>query len=542
MSTTDLFTAMKFDSLPEDFPSPFDVTPHAAAQQAAESLQLRLKEKSLPGHCFDEAEGGKMFGVLVVKTLCGKTGYLAAYSGMLGGQWRNKGFVPPVFDESGRDNVLHHGEREVTQLSRQIQQLENNADYLQAKLKIEAYRRGSEQQLDSLKKLHQDRKQKRHDLRQLPAVSEKQIEELANQSREDKYELKLLKAQIQSGVDNLHAELQQHQLKLESAKKTRKKVSAKLQRQLFDGYQLKCADGATITMTELFEEALPSSGAGDCAATKLIHYANYFNLLPLAVAEFWWGASPPGALRKHGHYYPSCRSRCRKLLPTLLKGLSVTVPLHEQPVSFAVEVPKTLYEDEDIVVVDKPAGLLSVPGKVLTDSVEQRLKTRYPEVGGVMLLHRLDQATSGVMIAAKNPATYKSLQHQFEGRTVSKMYIAVLDGVLAQDEGEITLPLRIDYYDRPRQIVCHERGKKSLTRYTVISRDSMTTRVAFYPHTGRTHQLRVHAAHPEGLDLAILGDELYGRSSQRMYLHAAQLTITHPLKNVRMNFESDPGF
>ena len=542
MSNTDLFVAMKFDSLPEEFPSPFDVTPHAAAQQAAESLKLRLKELYLPQHCFDEVDGGKMFGVLVVKTVNGKTGYLAAYSGMLGGQWCNSGFVPPVFDETSRDKLLHCGENEIAKLGRQIEQLEVDSVYLQVKSKIEQYRSTCNQQLNSLKQLHQDRKRKRHELRQLAVVSETQIEELANQSREDKYELKLLKTRIQTGLENLNSELQEHQLKLELIKKTRKKVSAKLQRQLFDGYQLQCADGSSKPMTELFEDVLPPSGAGDCAATKLVHHANSIGLLPIALAEFWWGASPPGALRKHERYYPSCRSRCRKLLPALLKGLLVTVPLHEQPVSFAATIPKTLFEDEHIVVVDKPASLLSVPGKALTDSVEQRLKSRYPEVSGVMLLHRLDQATSGVMIAARNPAAYKSLQHQFEDRTVSKMYIAVLDGVLTQDEGEIALPLRIDFYDRPRQIVCHERGKASLTKYSVISRDSTTTRVAFFPHTGRTHQLRVHAAHPEGLDCAILGDELYGRTEQRMYLHAAQLTIMHPVKHVRMKFESDPDF
>lgn len=226
----------------------------------------------------------------------------------------------------------------------------------------------------------------------------------------------------------------------------------------------------------------------------------------------------------------------------MLKGLSVTVPLHERPVDFGPDFPRTLHEDEDIIVVEKPVGLLSVPGKVLTDSVEERLKTRYPDVVGVMLLHRLDQATSGVMIAARNARAYKHLQHQFQDRTVDKQYIAVLDGILEQDHGEVKLPLRIDIYDRPRQIVCHDRGKSSLTKYSVISRDRNTTRVAFFPYTGRTHQLRVHAAHPDGLDCPILGDELYGRTFRRLHLHAAELTVTHPVKNVRMTFRSEAGF
>lgn len=538
----ELFIPLQFDSLPQNFPSPFDVVPHKVAQEAAESLKLRLPDLCPKQRQLNSDDGGKMFGVLVVKDSSGRTGYLSAYSGMLGGQWDNDGFVPPVFDVHERKALLGKGEQEVVRLTSRIQKIESEPDYHRAHVNAAACQEKSDQKLNAMCSQHKVRKLERHDLRQSATIDQNQLKLLANQSRQDKYELKYLKKKLYLEGEKVYAPLREYQDQITKLKKQRKKMSIKLQKLVFDGYKILKSDGTVRPISDFFEGGLPSSGAGDCAATKLIHYANSNGLIPVALAEFWWGAAPAGALRKHGRYYPSCRSRCRKLLPFMLEGLSVTVPLHERPVDYDAEFPLTLHEDDDIVVVEKPAGLLSVPGKVITDSVEARLKARYPDVSGVMLLHRLDQATSGVMVAAKNARAYKHLQHQFQDRTVRKKYYAVLDGVLEQDEGEVSLPLRIDIYDRPRQIVCHERGKPSLTKYSVISRDSKSTKVTFFPHTGRTHQLRVHAAHPAGLDCPILGDELYGRSADRLFLHAAELTITHPVQNVRMTFSSKAGF
>lgn len=544
--TIELFTPLKFEVLPQKFPSPFDVVPHVVAQQAAESLKARLPGLCPKQHQFNEVDGGKMFGVLVVRDASGHTGYLAAYSGMLGGRWNNDGFVPPVFNIADRENLLLSGEKEIAALTVRIKQFEADPVFHSVQLKAEAYKKESDQQLYTLIEQQKIRKRHRHTLRQSESIDQEQLEILANQSREDKFALKALKKKLHSNGEDVFGQLAQFQSQLNDMRKLRKKLSIKLQKLAFSGYKISRSDGTVKAISEFFPDGFPPSGAGDCAATKLVQYANNNALVPLALAEFWWGRAPSAAqmsgFRKHGRYYPSCRSRCRNILPFMLEGFSVTVPLHEQPVEFGFEYPRTLHEDEDIVVIEKPAGLLSVPGKVLTDSVEERLKSRYPEVSGVMLLHRLDQATSGVMIAAKNARAYKHLQHQFQDRTVSKQYIAVLDGVLEQDHGEINLPLRIDIYDRPRQIVCHERGKQSLTKYSVISRDSKTTRIMFFPHTGRTHQLRVHAAHPDGLDCPILGDELYGRTAERLCLHAAKLTVTHPIKNVRMTFSSDAAF
>lgn len=537
-----LFVPMQFsDDLPDAFPSPFDVVPHAVAQQAAELLKVNLPQLD-SYHRFDQPGGGKMFGVLVVRDGSGHTGYLAAFSGMLGNLWHHQGYVPPVFDLPARESLLLKGEADIAELTRQIDALESDVSYRCAFATLENYRTTAKNRFETVKGLMAEKKKSRHQLRQGKNLTDLQLRVLANESRDDKLELKKLKILIAAEEQKPLSDFNAFQEKIDHLKRQRKRLSARLQKALFDGYQLLSVDGQRASIGEFFQQGLPPSGAGDCAATKLLHFANQNKLVPVALAEFWWGAAPINGLRTHGRYYPSCRSRCRVILPFMLSGLTVTVPLHERAVELSDQYPITLYEDDDIVVVEKPAGLLSVPGKVITDSVETRIKARNPHVTGVMLLHRLDQATSGVMVAAKHASAYASLQHQFQDRTIEKKYIAVLDGVLDQDHGEVSLPLRLDIYDRPRQIVCKLRGKASLTRFTVIDRHQQTTRVAFYPHTGRTHQLRVHAAHPEGLNLPILGDELYGNPAERLHLHAWQIALTHPVTGKRMEFTSEVPF
>ena len=532
--------------LPEIFPSPFDVRPHRVAVQAAQALQNRLTDLCDSGsQCsrqFEQTDGGKMFGVLVVKNTEGTIGYLSAFSGMLDNSWQHEGFVPPVFSQPDRDALLLDGEHHIADLTRQVQEAEADSAYRQAKENVQKHLIVSTDKLNAIKSMLASRKKQRDILRQQETITDAELVELGQQSHSDKLELKNLKRQLQSDSDDLAAELEQYQIKIDKLKKLRKKRSAKLQAELFDGYKIVSSDGQSCMLSELYKAGLPPSGAGDCAAAKLVHYANVFDFKPLALAEFWWGAAPKGGLREHKRFYPSCRSRCRVVLPFMLQGQTVSVPQHEKAVKFSSDYPITLYEDQDIVVVEKPAGLLSVPGKTLTDSVEVRLKAKYPQVAGVMLLHRLDQATSGLMIAAKNPRAYKSLQHQFQDRTIGKHYEAVLDGVIEQDEGIIELPLGIDIYDRPRQIVCYEYGKSALTRFCVMERGNNTTRISFYPHTGRTHQLRVHAAHSDGLNCPILGDELYGRPRDRLHLHAAKLTFEHPVTEQTLSFSSEVPF
>ena len=540
---TDLFFPLDTtDTPPAVFPSPFDVLAHPLAEQAAQSLKQRIPQLCHPHHDVEQPDGGKMFGVLVVSDGEGRLGYLSAFSGMLGDRWERDGFVPPVFDSDERRHILAAGEAEVEQLSHAIMQMQTDAGFVAAEKRLQQLDMDVKDQLRALKKLHTDKKLQRHEKRLDGNVTEAQLKLFAQESRQDKYEYKKLVHELASvGADDRQVVSDQKN-KIEALTKRRKKQSHKLQMALFDGYRLYSADAKNSGMRELFESASPPSGAGDCAAIKLVQYANLNQLKPVALVEFWWGAPPAGGLRKHGRVYPACRSKCRPLLPFMLSGVPLAVPLHEQPPSYTDDIPHVLYEDNDIVLIDKPVGLLSVPGKVLTDSVESRLQARYPEVQGVMLLHRLDQATSGVMIAAKNRRAHKGLQLQFQDRTIEKCYVALLDGELRQCQGDVRLPMRVDITDRPRQIVCADRGKSALTRYTILSKEGANTRVAFYPHTGRTHQLRVHAAHPDGLDCPILGDELYGRPLDRLYLHAEKISFMHPIEQRVMSVSSDVPF
>ena len=542
-SGIDLFFPLQFnDALPDLFPSPFEVRPHAVAEQAAASLKQRLPDLCGNRHPFEASDGGKMFGVLVVKNSHDETGYLSAFSGMLEQGWNNDGFVPPVFDQKQRDALLTDGEQQLADLTNAISKLQSDEQYVHDLKLLSKLDSDAEDDLKRLKEEHAAKKARRHSVREKPDTDESELRVLANESRSDKMELKRLTGKLAQASVELRTRVEKFQHQTDALKKQRKKQSRNLQVKLFEGYRLCDTNSSITSISELFEGVMPPSGAGDCAAVKLVQYANLNKLQPVALAEFWWGAPPAGGLRKNGRYYPACRSRCRVLLPHMLTGLSIVTPKHEQAVRYTSEYPKVLYEDDDIVLVEKPVDLLSVPGKVLTDSVETRLKARYPHVNGVMLLHRLDQATSGVMIAAKHARAYKSLQHQFQNRTIKKRYIAVLDGLLTNDEGSVELPLRLDYYDRPRQMVCSERGKQALTHYEVISKGSQTTRIAFYPHTGRTHQLRVHAAHADGLNCPIRGDELYGQPLDRLYLHAEEISFDHPGTGCRMTIASPVGF
>ena len=293
-------------------------------------------------------------------------------------------------------------------------------------------------------------------------------------------------------------------------------------------------------MKSLFNGKAPPGGTGDCAAPKLFQYAFQNNLKPLALAEFWWGGSPENGIRHHGEFYPPCRGKCQPILPFMLKGLGVEL-LFSPEVDTCLE-PDIIYQDDDIVVLNKPAGLLSIPGKEHSHSVTAWLATKFPDAIGLLLVHRLDMATSGLLLAAKNSVAHKMLQKQFLCRTVKKRYVAVLSKPIDTADKVIDLPLRVDLDDRPRQMVCYQHGKTALTEVEVISTDNESSRVYFYPLTGRTHQLRVHAAHSQGLSAPIVGDELYGARSGRMLLHADSLSFNHPLSGERMTFGSEVPF
>ena len=332
-----------------------------------------------------------------------------------------------------------------------------------------------------------------------------------------------------------------------------KQLSQELQTWLFHQYQLLNARGEVKDLVDIWQEyynrpkllrkyPLPPGGTGDCCAPKLLQYAYQQGLKPLCMAEFWWGATTKTELRQHLNYYPACRGKCKPILTWMLQGLDVD-PDPELLGLQQMELP-IVYEDEWLVVVDKPSGLLSVPGRIGQYSVETIMQQRY---SGCVVAHRLDMGTSGLLIVAKTQEVYHNLQEQFVKHQVKKKYLAVLEepnslntqsiqntAILSQ--GRISLPLRSDPMNRPRQLVDPEHGKRAVTDYEFLS-DCV---VALWPQTGRTHQLRIHCAHPDGLGRPIVGDELYGtrQKDQRLMLHAAELWFQHPVTQQPMHIIS----
>lgn len=324
---------------------------------------------------------------------------------------------------------------------------------------------------------------------------------------------------------------------------TSKQMSQELQLWLFHQYQLLNARGETKDLVDIWQSyysreklrrkfPLPPGGTGDCCAPKLLQYAYQHGLKPVCMAEFWWGAPTKEEVRQHLNFYPACRGKCKPILTWMLQGLDVD-PNPETLGLQRMEIP-TVYEDDALLVVDKPSGMLSVPGRIEDYSVETVMHERYPDS---IVAHRLDMGTSGLLIVAKNGEAYRILQQQFIHHEVRKKYIAVLEHS-GQGTGVISLPLRPDPMNRPRQVVNTDHGKRAVTRYEYIG-DRL---VALWPETGRTHQLRIHCAHPDGLSNPIVGDELYGTRGQRLCLHAAEIWFRHPISGDEMHIKSEIPF
>jgi tRNA pseudouridine32 synthase/23S rRNA pseudouridine746 synthase len=353
-------------------------------------------------------------------------------------------------------------------------------------------------------------------------------------------EMRALAAERQRMVDLLasgpsEAIARRTQQALRAFDEARTMRSRELMRGIQDSYRFRSARGEQRSLRSLFEPAEPPAGAGDCAAPKLLAHAYRLGMHPLALAEFWWGAPPRISDRRAGVFYAACRGKCFPILTHMLDGLPVDPPPLFGADAIDPSEPRTVYEDEHLLVVNKPSGLLSVPGRSaqLQDSVASRLKARYPDAPELMLAHRLDLDTSGLLLVAKDRAIGSALQRLFSLREVDKRYVAWLDGDVAGDRGRIELALRVDIDDRPRNIHDPVHGKPAETEWEVLARDGGRTLVHFTPHTGRTHQLRVHAAHPLGLDAPIVGDRLYGRTpprdGERLHLHAERLAFVHPV-------------
>lgn len=518
--------------LPERFTYPFHYTPHPLCVIAAEETQAYLKERT---EWREELQTGKMFGVLVVRTPAGEVGYLAAFSGNLAGKNVHPFFVPPIYDLLQPDGFFRQEEEQINEINARIRTQQASPALEDARSRLQSTIEYCDFVLQAAKDLMKKRKEERDRLRQFP-LTEEETALLIKESQHMKAAHKLTKKSLRSILEEDQAKVDRLEQEIEQLKQERKRRSATLQRKLFEQFRILNARGEVKDLCELFaptSQGTPPAGAGECAAPKLLQYAYQHQLEPIAMAEFWWGDSPKTEIRHHGYYYPACKGKCEPILHHMLQGLRVD----ENPLladSHRETKLDILYEDDYLLVINKPEGMLSVPGKGDADSVYQRLSILYPEATGPIIVHRLDMATSGLLLAAKTKEAHQNLQAQFKNRTIQKRYIALLEGEVPQDEGEIRLPLCPDPLDRPRQIVSEEFGKPALTHYRVLERTSGKTLIAFYPQTGRTHQLRVHAAHPQGLHCPILGDELYGRKAERLYLHAEYLAFTHPITSERI--------
>lgn len=526
--------------LPERFTYPFHYTPHPLCVIAAEETQAYLKERT---EWREELQTGKMFGVLVVRTPAGEVGYLAAFSGNLAGKNVHPFFVPPIYDLLQPDGFFRQEEEQINEINARIRILQTSPALEDARSRLQSTIEYCDFVLQAAKDLMKKRKEERDRLRQFP-LTEEETALLIKESQHMKAAHKLTKKSLRSILEEDQAKVDRLEQEIEQLKQERKRRSAALQRKLFEQFRILNARGGVKDLCELFaptSQGTPPAGAGECAAPKLLQYAYQHQLEPIAMAEFWWGDSPKTEIRHHGYYYPACKGKCEPILHHMLQGLRVD----ENPLladSHRETKLDILYEDDYLLVINKPEGMLSVPGKGDADSVYQRLSILYPEATGPIIVHRLDMATSGLLLAAKTKEAHQNLQAQFKNRTIQKRYIALLEGEVPQDEGEIRLPLCPDPLDRPRQIVSEEFGKPALTHYRVLERTSGKTLIAFYPQTGRTHQLRVHAAHPQGLHCPILGDKLYGRKAERLYLHAEYLAFTHPITSERIEIQKSPAF
>ena len=526
--------------LPRLFTYPFHYTPHPLCVMAAGEVQAYINKQT---RWKEELDKGKMFGVLIVRTSNGQTGYLAAFSGNLCGSNSHSFFVPPVYDLLKPDGFFKIEEEQISAINHQIGQLQNCDRYLELQQKMERETASSQQALSEARKVLKAAKEKREQ-RRLHRPNENEQVAMIRESQYQKAEFKRLERYWKEQISEIKTELESFSSQIEALKAERRNRSAALQQKLFQQFNFLNAKGETRNLCAIFEETVqktPPAGAGECAAPKLLQYAYLTGLSPSAMAEFWWGESPKTEIRHHGYYYPSCRGKCEPILRHMLQGLNVE-PAPSERYSLSQNMPEILFEDQWLLVLHKPEGVLSVPGKSEEQSIYSLLRARYPEATGPLVVHRLDMATSGLLLAAKTQEVHRHLQAQFENRSIKKRYIALLDGILPEEEGVIDLPICPDYLDRPRQMVNEELGKTAITRYRVMDRKNGQTRIAFFPLTGRTHQLRVHAAHPLGLNCPIVGDELYGRKAERLYLHAEYLEFIHPVSGQRMVIEKKAEF
>ena len=549
--------------IPERMNNPLDYQPHPLCIAVCKELQTYLSERE---DWREEIDKGKMFGVLIVENAqpasgAPKIGYLAAYSGQIGGRSDWDDFVPAVFDYLQPDGYFKTHEAEISGINQSIRKLEANTHMKEAKGLILQLQEERKHTIAAYQEKIKKAKAKRDARREAGSLNPEEEAEMVKESQFMKAELRRLKKSL-SEKTSLETEYEAYQADILSLKQLRKTLSDALQQWLFSQFRMQNHEGESKDLLEIFRDAalrdypqatiatsriaalkmVPPAGSGECCEPKLLQYAYSLGYKPLQMAMFWWGESPKEEIRHHLHFYPACNGKCKPILQWMLPASTFEPAAVDLSLYNKVE---TLYEDREIAVIHKPEGLLSVPGKdAAQPSVHALMRSKYPEATGPLIVHRLDMSTSGVMMIAKTEFAYHRLQKAFLNHQIQKKYVAIISGKVIPEKGIISLPLMPDYLDRPRQIVDHELGKEAITEYEVLEPvDDSHLRIALYPKTGRTHQLRVHCAHQEGLNAPILGDPLYGNEkAARLHLHAEEITFEHPLTGKKMTITRKADF
>ena len=521
---------------PSRMNNPLNYTPHPLCVMAAEEVRRMVRENAVMSS--ETRKSGKMFGVLVVETPDGNTGYLAAYSGQIAGRSNWDGFVPAVFDYLQDGGYFKTCEAEITAINKQVRLMETSEERrrLLTHLDETIAKAASEEQ--AYKTLMHESKARRDSERAAGGVTPEREAEMTRESQFQKAELRRMRRRNADTIAMAREACHRYDTSISLLKQKRRTMSDRLQEWLFHHFVMLNKDGDSRSLTDIFRTSLsasPPAGAGECCEPRLLQYAFSHAMTPKCMAMFWIGASPEGEIRHEQTYYPACRSKCKPILEWMLgKDIVKDDTFITQHNGDNLNI---IYQDSDIIVVDKPAGMLSVPGKNDAPSVLSLLQRKMED--NIFPVHRLDMDTSGLMVFVRNKKAQRNLQRQFETHSIVKRYIALLERKPDSEQGIISLPLSPDMADRPRQMVDYRHGKQALTHYRLCTSPSTPMRRQFLtvgdnlvelsPLTGRTHQLRVHCAHPDGLASPIVGDRLYGTTNHpRLCLHAEYLEFRHP--------------
>lgn len=516
-------------SLPKRFTNPFSYQPHPLVEIAKKEF-LQMMD-TLDSNFVDQAKNGKMFGVLVCKNTKGELGYLCAFSGQVLGKNSYPNFVEPVFDYIDKESFFVKEDNQIILINKQLEELTNSKELLELKKLLQEKKINYQAILQNLKQEYKQNKL----IRQQKRNEGYDSDILDRQSQFEKAEIKRKEKQFNQEIELLQNKLDLFNNKIFLLKQKRELLSGELQDKLFKKFVFHNFENQSKDLLEIFDDKNQKcpSGAGECSAPRLLEFALRNNYFPICMGEFWYGKNTQFVIHRHGEFYPACKAKCEKILQFMLKGLDVDDPLYlskNQDYDYQI-----IFQDDDLIIVNKPSGVLSAPGKNGLVSIYEKILAKTKS--NLYLCHRLDMDTSGILVLAKNLESYQNIQNQFLQKKVEKTYKAILLGRPKNDFGKIDLPIIADYQNRPMQKV-DKNGKESITFYKLLRYDSQKNEslVLFFPKTGRTHQLRLHSASPLGLDCPIKGDKLYGKNDQRLFLECIKMEFFHPKTNKKLSF------